>query len=342
MLLDGCDLVDRPGPAAVLHARAPGPARLVTDTACSAIMGSMSDVDPTQPAAPATAATTTAGGASGGLSGPTRFARDTSVDALGDGRYTATIDPSWWIVAGPNGGYVAAVVLRAILAEVGDATRRPRSLSLQYLRPPAAGAVEVQVTVERSGRTVTNVSARLVQDGRLLVIALAALAVDRPDSVAFDETSGLPRMPDGSAVPAAATMPLQDVDPDRDVPMRQHYDLRWVLGDLPFQPSRSAEPTALTGGWLRPLEEEPIDEVVLAAMTDAWMPPIFSRVQEPLAVPTIDLTIHFRSLPADPLAHCFVVFDSPVARDGYLVEHGRIYSADGVLLVESRQLAVVA
>jgi acyl-CoA thioesterase len=298
-------------------------------------MWTMSDTDPTR-SDPPPAAESAAG------TEPTRFARDTSVQPLGDGRYAATIDPSWWIVAGPNGGYVAAVVLRAILAEVDDRSRRPRSLTLQYLRPPAAGPVEVEVTVERSGRTVTNVSARLLQDGRLLVVALAALAVDRPDAVAFDETAGLPSMPDGSPVPPAGSMPTQEIDPDRDVPMRQHYDLRWVLGDLPFRPSTSEEPTAMTGGWLRPLEAEPIDEVVLAAMTDAWMPPIFSRLQEPLAVPTIDLTIHFRSRPADPLSHCFVVFDSPIARDGYLVEHGRIYSAEGVLLAESRQLAVVA
>lgn len=298
-------------------------------------MWAMSDTDPTRP-------DPSSGGGAAPDHEPTRFARDTSVRRQGDGRYTATIDPSWWIVAGPNGGYVAAVVLRAIVAEVDDPVRRPRSLTLQYLRPPAAGEVEVEVAVERSGRTVTNVSARLLQGGRLLVVALAALAVDRPESVSFDETDGLPPMPDGSPVPPAGSMPVQDVDPERDVPMRQHYDLRWVLGDLPFRPSSSAEPTAMTGGWLRPLEAEPIDEVVLAAMTDAWMPPIFSRLQEPLAVPTIDLTIHFRSRPADPLAHCFVVFDSPVARDGYLVEHGRIYSAEGVLLAESRQLAVVA
>jgi acyl-CoA thioesterase len=338
-------------PAAVLHAdstesaspcRRPGawgagePTRSGAVGSCGSIMWSMSDTDPTSSRAPAPDEDPAPSGE------PTRFARDTAVGPLGAGRYAATIDPSWWIIAGPNGGYVAAVVLRAILAEVADATRRPRSLTLQYLRPPAAGPVQVEVTVERAGRTVSNVSARLVQDGRLLVIALAALAVDRTESIAFDEMSGLPTMPDGSAVPVAGSIPEQDVDPDREVPMRQHYDLRWVLGDLPFQPPTSSEPTALTGGWLRPLEAEPIDEVVLAAMTDAWMPPIFSRVQEPLAVPTIDLTIHFRSLPADPLAHCFVVFDSPVARDGYLVEHGRIYSAEGVLLAESRQLAVVA
>lgn len=250
------------------------------------------------------------------------------------------MEPSWWIIAGPSGGYVAAVLLRAVLAEVADPARRPRSLTLQYLRPPAEGEVVVEVAVERAGRTVTNVSARMSQDGRTLVLALAALATDRDEVVAFDETDGLPSMPDGSPVPAPRDIPVRDVDPDRDVPMRRHYDLRWVLGDLPFQPS-SDEPRAHTGGWMRPAEDEPIDDVVLTAMTDAWMPPIFCRVGQPLAVPTVDLTIHFRGRPTDPLGFCFVEFESPIARDGYLVEHGRILDADGRLLVESRQLAVV-
>jgi acyl-CoA thioesterase len=176
------------------------------------------------------------------------------------------------------------------------------------------------------------------------VIALAALAADRPTELAFDEGEGLPRLPDGEPVPLPEQVPSIQVDVDRDVPMRTHYDLKWVLGDRPFQPLDGPAPTERTahcGGWLRPAEAEPIDEVVLAAMTDAWLPPIFGRVDEPLAVPTVDLTIHFRGLPEDPLDHCFVEFASPLARDGYLVEHGRILSRSGRLLVESRQLAVL-
>ena len=229
----------------------------------------------------------------------------------------------------------------AVIAEVDDPARRPRSLTLHYLRPPVEGEVDVEVVVERSGRTVTNVSARMHQDGRTLVLALVALASDRDEVIAFDETPGLPTLDDGAAVPPPTDVPVTEVDPDRDVPMRQHYDLRWVLGDLPFRPGEGAR-RARTGGWLRPAEPEPVDEVVLVAMADAWMPPIFCRVEQPLAVPTIDLTVHFRARPADPLDHCFVEFDSPVARDGYLVEHGRILGADGRLLAESRQLAVVA
>jgi acyl-CoA thioesterase len=250
--------------------------------------------------------------------------------------------PSWWIVNGPNGGYVAAVVLRAIVAEVADPARRPRTLTMHYLRAPAAGPVEVEVTIERSGRTVTNVSARLVQDGRLMGLALAALALERPAPVAFDETPGLPLAEDGSPLLLPEQITPAEVDPDRDVPMRTHYDLRWALGDLPFQPRPGGAGTARCGGWIRPAEAEPIDEVVLAAMSDAWLPPVFSKVDHPLAVPTIDLTVHFRALPEDPLDHCFAVFDSPLAQGGYLVEHGRILDRRGRLLAESRQLAVVA
>ena len=44
----------------------------------------------------------------------------------------------WWVGKGPNGGYVAAVILRAIQASA-SAERAPRSLTVHYLRAPLAG-----------------------------------------------------------------------------------------------------------------------------------------------------------------------------------------------------------
>ncbi|CAB4759408.1 unannotated protein [freshwater metagenome] len=270
-----------------------------------------------------------------------KFSQETAVTQLGKGLYGATMDRSWWIISGPNGGYVAAIILRAICEEVNDATRAPRSMTLQFLRVPKEGAVEIEVVVERVGRTVSNVSARMTQDGVLLVVALAVLAQNRESSLSFNELPGLPRLPDGSAVPTADSIATEDLDPDRDVPMRGHYEQRWVIGEHPFQPLASGESVARTGGWLRPTGGEAIDAIALAAMTDAWLPPIFSRVREPLLIPTIDLTIHFRGLPADPYGFCFVLFESPLSQDGYLIEHGQIFDAQGHLVAESRQLAVV-
>lgn len=287
--------------------------------------------------------------------GSTRFETETAVTRIGPGEYAAELHGSWWIIAGPNGGYVAAVLLRAMIAEVDDALRRVRSMTIQYLRPPTVGAVTMSVTIERSGRTVSNVTTRMVQGGKLVALAMAAFGVDREGTVSFDETEGLSAILGGSPVPAPEDIPVSELDPDRDVPMRGHYDLRWVIGDLPFSAigrgadaggtrsttSSTESRRAVCGGWLRPSEPVPIDEVVLVAMSDAWMPPVFSRAGVELAVPTVDLTVHFRNLPKDPLGFCFVMFDSPLAEHGYTVEHGRIMDPDGRLLVESRQLAVL-
>ena len=68
------------------------------------------------------------------------FDRETAVVELGDGVYRADLSPAWSVHRGPNGGYLAAVALRALTEAVGDAERSPRSLTIHYAAPPAAPA----------------------------------------------------------------------------------------------------------------------------------------------------------------------------------------------------------
>ena len=58
------------------------------------------------------------------------------------------------------------------------------------------------------------------------------------------------------------------------------------------------------------------------------------------AVPTIDLTIHFREVPDDQAQPCLVRFRSRLASGGYVEEDGDVWSHDGRLLAHSRQLAL--
>jgi acyl-CoA thioesterase len=79
----------------------------------------------------------------------------------------------------------------------------------------------------------------------------------------------------------------------------------------------------------------------LVAFADAWMPPIFGRLTEPAPVPTIDLTVHLR----DPIPEGYddwvlVVFRTSVASDGFIEEDGELWTRDGLLLAQSRQLAL--
>src|SRR5918996_3675775 len=107
------------------------------------------------------------------------FDRETAVRPLGDGRYESRLDRAWWVHRGPNGGDLAAIVLRALTEAVGDPTRSPRSLTVHYAAPPAEGALEIATVIERAGRSLTSCSARLTQDGKLIGLALAAFSRPR-------------------------------------------------------------------------------------------------------------------------------------------------------------------
>ena len=263
-----------------------------------------------------------------------RFQRDTAALPLGDGRFAARIDSGWWIVRGPNGGYVAAIVLRAMSEAVGDPARTPRSFTVHFTSPPVEGPAEVRTTVERAGRTMTTVSARLEQGGKLRAVALAAFGTARRGPELRDAT-----MPE--VVPPERAEPL--LRPVADIPLRQRYESRSAFGAIG---ARAAE--AATGGWIR-LREEPqgVSAPLVAAYTDAWPPAVFTRI-DPTGlvggVPTVDLTVHFRAeWPAhlDPTDFALVVFRTRIAHDGFVEEDGEVWTRDGLLLAQSRQLAVI-
>ena len=69
------------------------------------------------------------------------FATDTAVRP-GRRRRRSDLHASrqdWWVVAGPNGGYLAAIVVHALETRVDTAERPLRSLTVQYQRAPKPG-----------------------------------------------------------------------------------------------------------------------------------------------------------------------------------------------------------
>jgi len=262
-----------------------------------------------------------------------RFDLDTGVVALGDGVYDANVDGGWWIERGPNGGYVAALVMQAFIAEVADPARHARSLTVHYLAPAVEGPAQIVVQTERAGRMVHYLSARLRQGDRLIATAQAAFAVLNEASAAFAD-------PSFPGYPSPDTLAMSD-EPAGLVPMRQRYEYHHVTG----APWDSASQTAETGGWIRLAEPRPYDTAVVAALSDAWYPAIFTRLIERFGVPTIDLTVHVRSVQAlarmRPDDWMAVRFRTTVATEGFLEEDGQLWAPDGTLVAHSRQLALL-
>ena len=241
----------------------------------------------------------------------------------------------WWVVRGPNGGYLAAVILRALTVAVDDPERSPRSLTVHYATTPGEGTVELHTRLERVGRSLTTCSCRMEQHGRLVALAIAAFSEPRPGAEFCDVV--MPQVPPPQSYvvhPAPADAP----------PIAHRYDTRWAIGQPP-RPEAPPGARAVAGGWIRLPEPRPVDALLAAAITDGWMPPMFGRVREPVVVPTVDLTIHFRAtLPHPGLApDGFVLasFRTNVAAGGFLEEDGEIWAPDGTLLAQSRQLATI-
>jgi acyl-CoA thioesterase len=264
----------------------------------------------------------------------TLFEQDTAVMPAGDGVWHATISDRWAVPRGPNGGYIAALILRALEAAVDDPQRAPRSLTLHYLRPPVAGeAAQIHVTVQRAGRTLTSLSARLVQDGRTMVLALAAFAGDFTSAV------------DYMTPPPDAGQPPDELHTVPAAPGVPEIALRIAAAPVFGAGALAGGEEALAGGWLRLAEPRVADAAALAFYADAWLPAPFARLKAPVPAPTIDLTIHFRTrLPHPgmaPGAPVLARFSSSTSQDGFFEEDGAIWAPDGTLLVQSRQLALL-
>ncbi|MAI80312.1 MAG: hypothetical protein CL917_15290 [Deltaproteobacteria bacterium] len=263
----------------------------------------------------------------------TRFENDTSVLRIKDGIYQANMNTGWWIMRGPNGGYIAAVLQNALDVHLNDPTRRPRSLTIHYLSPPSEGEAEIHIQVERSGRSLTSLSIRLMQGSRLHAIGLAAISKDR-EGFDFDHMT----MPEVPSVENLSIQPAMTA-------LHERYDQLYIDNQEAGQ-----DPDAVSvAAWIRLKEPQALTSPVLAAYSDALRPSLFTMTQkkhdiEAVPIPTIDLTLHYRTNPShlnlNPEDFCLAVCRSRLSQDGHVEEDGEIWSPCGSLLLQSRQLSV--
>ncbi len=274
--------------------------------------------------------------------GPTlgSFDRDTAVRLeRRDGperTFTAEVSSGWRAGRGPHGGYLAAMLLRALTEAVADPARTPRSLTIHYARAPRPGPVTIRAVLEREGRSLSTLSARMEQEGSLVALVLAAFSLPW-------------------SAPELAELPIPDVAPPEETreagvllkygapEFTRHLVLQPRIGAMPF--SGSDLPMEI-GGWLGLSEPRPLDALSLAFFSDALFSPPFLRLSGRATSPTVDLTIHFRtSIPpagaADADELCFARFRTGVLHDGFFEEDGVIWAADGTVWAQSRQIAIL-
>lgn len=269
--------------------------------------------------------------------GDSEFDRDTAVTRRAPGVYDIDLSAGWTIINAVNGGYLLAVLGRALADTLPHDD--PFTISAHYLTASEPGPAVVRTDVVRTGRTLSTGQASLFQyddEGReverIRVLASYGDLDQLPDDV---RTSAKP-----PAIPpldqcfgpadAPAPVPGSSAITDRLMLKLDPSTLGWALGS----PSGKGEMRA----WFGLADGRDADPFSLLLAVDA-LPPTAFELGLSGWVPTVELTVHIRCRPAPgPLR---ISIATRNLAGGFLEEDAEVWDSADRLVAQSRQLARV-
>ncbi len=207
------------------------------------------------------------------------------------GSFSADIHPGWTIAGKANGGYLLATMARAATAVAPH--EHVIAASAHYLHAPDPGSVTIETRVLRAGRSASQVGAAMFQDGAACVETLFTISTLDPTAAPY-WSAGVPPPGDGrfdAAIRLPATNPA-----GLEVAIMDQVDLRIDRASLGFGRGRPSGRGELYG-WLALPEGAAFDPLSLLYAVDAFPPATFD-VEMTGWVPTLELTVYVRALPA--------------------------------------------
>ncbi len=267
------------------------------------------------------------------------FDRDTAVTPRpGEpGSFDAALSAGWTIIAAVNGGYLLAVLARALRAALPHPD--PLTVTAHYLTASQPGPAVVRTQTVRAGRTLSTGQASLFQTGedgreveRIRVIAGYGDLDALPDEVRTSATP--PAMPSYADCVSSADAPAGG-PVEGSTAILDRLDLRldpatagWAIG-MPSGAGRMR-------GWLGLADGRDHDVMSLLLAVDALPPTAFDLGLKGWT-PTLELTVHLRAKPAPgPLR---VALTTRNLAGGLLEEDCELWDSADRLVAQSRQLA---
>ncbi|MGD9961027.1 thioesterase family protein [Nocardioides sp.] len=258
------------------------------------------------------------------------FDRTTSVTSI-DGGFELDLDPGWVVGGGVNGGYLLAVLGRAVRRTL-PGKPDPFSVSAHYLSASVPGPARVQTHVVRDGGRTGTARAELSQAGEARITALATFGdlAALPDEV---RTTALP--PDLPPLEDCVQTAMAPAETRRTAPVLDRFDLRldpssigWALG--------APSGRGVIQGWTRLADGREPDPLALLMFCDS-LPPVTYDLGLMGWAPTIELTCHVRAVPAPGWLR--IRHATTNLAGGMFEEDCDLWDSRGRLVAQSRQLA---
>ncbi|OLR90547.1 thioesterase family protein [Actinokineospora bangkokensis] len=236
---------------------------------------------------------------------------------------TDAIPASWRSWTGAHGGLLGGLLLDHAGRRVPGAAAR--ALHLTYLSSVRAPEVLVETTLVKAGRSASVVTAQLIAEDRVSVLATGT----------FGPSVSGPGLPGPTAPRVPAPDDVSGVEfPGHLVPFAEHLEIRPV-GRLPL--SGGDDPELV--GWARMPAPPPRPESAAVIMLDALAPGLYAIREDPVPVPTVELAVHFGDAAADYDAREWALLRirTEHAGGGWCVDASEVWDARGHLIATGRQ-----
>ncbi|KAG5729308.1 hypothetical protein E4T56_gene9223 [Termitomyces sp. T112] len=113
--------------------------------------------------------------------------------------YTGTVDSDWVVGAIPNGGYILALLVEACIQHQSKTSHSdPIHVTAHYLRSSQPSEFEIRVRILRAGRSFTNLTADLYQQGTVTVSTQQIFGVNSTPSHGYTQSRGFTLTPPSS------------------------------------------------------------------------------------------------------------------------------------------------
>jgi acyl-CoA thioesterase len=254
------------------------------------------------------------------------FDEDSRVEPGADGEYTAELTSRWNGTRGAvNGGYLLATCTRALALSMPFPD--PIVISGFFLRPGTAGAATIATSLVRGGRTTAFGAAVLTQQGKEVIRVTAAFARLGQDGQVFLGAAPPDLPPPGECVRLPASGPGMPRIAER-IEFRRVELPGWFRGEPTGQPSSEF--------WMRFADGRDADLLALPLLVDANPPPV---LELGASSTTIQLTVHLRAQPAPGWLAARAT--TRFVGGGYHEEDFEVWDSAGILVAQSRQLALL-
>lgn len=254
------------------------------------------------------------------------FDKDTMLTQTAPSVYSGAISRNWLINKNPNGGYLMAILARAMMDK--SEKKSTPILTANYISRCRPGKIMVRIEEISVSRQFSRYEARLFQDGAEKIRAIGTFADEKNDCAINRNESSAPQLAlrdDCIGIPPIPGFTVFDnLELLLDPPCAG-----WLQGKL--------VETSENKGWFRFRETRQHDIFSVLQIIDSMPPAAFASQGVTAWVPTIELSVSIRAIPETEWLRCSLITRHITC--GLLEADCEVWDETGTLAAISRQIA---